>query len=98
MDNVYDFTHFTHINDFNDFTEFYNLPVFSPDIDNFIPPKCDYFEVENSYPLLLDYLCLFYYLTFVAKNVILMLFYQNFLIILICFLLFFIFRLIIPFM
>ena len=52
MDIVYDFTHFTHINDFNDFTEFYNLPVFTPDIDNFLPPKCDYHKVENLYPLI----------------------------------------------
>ena len=53
MDTVYDFTHFIHINDFNDFTEFYILPVFTPDIDNFIPPKCDYPEVENLYPLII---------------------------------------------
>ena len=52
MDTVYDFTHFNHINDFNDFTEFYNLPVFTPDIDNFVPPKCDYLEVKNLYPLI----------------------------------------------
>ena len=40
-------TDFTCFTDFNDINDFNNLPVFDPQVDNFVPPRCDYIQTEN---------------------------------------------------
>ena len=36
--------------DFIDFIDFNNLPVFTPDLENYVAPKCNYIDVDKLYP------------------------------------------------
>ena len=36
--------------DFIDFIDFTNLPVFTPDLENYVAPKCNYIDVDKLYP------------------------------------------------
>ena len=36
--------------DFIDFIDFNNLPVFTPDLENYVAPKCNYIDVDELYP------------------------------------------------